>query len=255
MAVCAYWQDLTTTEIDACDRRIAVCVLPVAAIEQHGPHLPLATDALINRGIVAEALRVGSNAATLLALPALDIGHSIEHTNFAGTLSLDAVTVLETWCTIARNVHAAGFDKIVIFNSHGGQKAIVDLAAVRLRQELGMRVARASYFSFGMPSGLFDAEEIRLGIHGGEVETSLMLALAPELVRSSQLRDFRYRDERRARDDVLSYEKPTGIGWLSEDLNPAGVVGNAARADAARGRRYLEFLGQRLVAVCEAMLE
>ena len=255
MAESAYWQDLTTTEFDAYDRLRTVVVLPVAAIEQHGPHLPLSTDAVINRGIVARAMHAGSDAATLLVLPALDIGHSIEHTSFTGTLSLDAAAVLETWCALARSVHTAGFDKLVIFNSHGGQKSIVDLAAVRLRKELGIKVARASYFSFGMPEGLFEPEELRLGIHGGEIETSLMLALAPELVRTAQLRDFAYRDERRAFDDVLSYEKPTGIGWLSEDLNPDGVVGNAARADAERGRRYLEFLGRRLVAICEALLE
>jgi len=251
----AYWQDLTTTELDAYDRRLTVAVLPVAAIEQHGPHLPLSTDALINRGIVAEALHVGSGLATMLILPPLDIGHSIEHTSFTGTLSLDAATVLDIWCALGHDVHAAGFDKLVIFNSHGGQKSIVDLAAVRLRRELGIKVARASYFSFGMPPGLFDAEELRLGIHGGEVETSLMLTLAPDLVRMAELRDFAYQNRRRAFHEVLGYEKPTGIGWLSEDLNPAGVVGNAARADAERGRRYLEFLGRRFVAICEAMLD
>lgn len=253
-----YWQDLTTAELAEFDPATTVVILPVAAIEQHGPHLPLATDALIGRGIVSQALSHGNAAgcaATMLVLPLQAVGHSPEHGSFAGTLSLDAALVLESWCAIGASVHAAGFDKLVILNSHGGQRAIVDLAAVRLRAELGMQVARANYFSFGMPEGLFDAEEVRLGIHGGEVETSLMLCLEPALVRREAVADFRYRDERRARDHVLGYERPVGLGWLIEDLNAHGAIGNAARADAGRGRQYLEFLGERLVAVCDAMLE
>ena len=255
MTASGYWQDLTTTEFADCDRLRTVVVLPVAAIEQHGPHLPLATDALINRGIVSQALQHDGGSATLLVLPSLDVGHSPEHRGFAGTLSLDVATLLDTWTAIGGDVHAAGFDKLVILNSHGGQRSLVDLVATRLRAELGMRVARANYFSFGAPDGLFEPDEIRFGIHGGEVETSLMLSLAPELVRREHLADFRYRDEQRARSDVLGYERPVGLGWLSEDLSTAGVVGNAARADAERGRRYLEFLGERLLAVCEAMLD
>lgn len=254
MSASAYWQNLTTAELAAFDRGNTVVIFPVAAIEQHGPHLPLATDALINRGIVSLALEQTSRSATLLVLPPLDIGHSLEHGNFAGTLSLDAGTIIDTWMSVARSVQAAGFDKLVILNSHGGQRSLVDLVAVRMRAELGLKVARANYFSFGMPDGLFDPDEVRLGIHGGEVETSMMLSIAPELVRRDRLENFRYRDEERACGGLLSYEHPVGLGWLSEDLNPAGVVGNAARADADRGRRYLEFLGERLIALCDEML-
>ena len=254
MPASGYWQDLTTTELDQFDRARTVVVLPVAAIEQHGPHLPLSTDALINRGIVAQALQCQSSSVTMLVLPASDIGHSLEHRNFPGTLSLDVATLLETWCTIGANVRAAGFERLVILNSHGGQRSLVDLAAVRLRADQGLTVARANYFSFGMPKALFESDELRLGIHGGEVETSLMLHLAPELVRRDHMKNFRYRDERRARNATLSYEKPIGLGWLSEDLSSDGVVGNAANADAERGRQYLVFLGRALADVCEEML-
>lgn len=249
-----YWEHLTTTQFDAFDRAGTVVILPVAAIEQHGPHLPVSTDALINRGIVAEALRIGSDAVTMLVLPPLDIGHSLEHGSFAGTLSLDAETLLNVWDKIGADISKCGFEHLVILNSHGGQRSLVDLAAVRLRAALGLNVARANYFSFGMPEGLFDAEELRLGIHGGEVETSLVMHLAPELVRREALAHFDYRDGQRARNETLSYEKPVGLGWLSEDLNRAGVVGNAAAADAQRGERYLKYLGARLVEVCEQML-
>ncbi len=250
-----YWQDLTTPEIEGCERDATVVVLPVGAIEQHGPHLPLATDSLIARAIAAEALRRVGDGVRILILPPLDIGHSLEHRNAAGTLTLGADTVLATWHAIGAGVASAGFRRLVILNAHGGQRSIVDLAAVQLRAEHGLIVARASYFSFGMPDGLFAADEVRLGIHGGEVETSLMLHIAPELVRREHLQDFAYRDPARADNDILGYEKPIGLGWLSEDLSADGVVGNAASADAQRGERYLEFLGSRLVSVCEELLK
>lgn len=250
-----YWENLTTTELELYDRTRTVVILPVSAVEQHGPHLPLATDAVINRGIVAQALHHASDVPTILVLPALDIGHSLEHGSFPGTLTLNVETLLATWCAVGASVRSAGFERLVILNSHGGQRSLVDLAAVRLRAEQELCVARANYFSFGMPDGLFDSEELRLGIHGGEIETSLMLHLAPELVRNEAIRDFAYRDERRATNELLSYEKPVGLGWLSEDLSSAGVVGNAARADAERGRRYLEFLGATLLRVCEELLQ
>lgn len=248
-----HWGQLTTTELARLDRRNTVVILPVAAIEQHGPHLPLATDSIIGSGIVDEALQQDNPNVALLALPLLSIGHSPEHGNFAGTLSLDVATILETWCAVAASVSAAGFRRLVIVNAHGGQRSLVDLAAVRLRAEHGLCVARFNYFSLGVPDDLFDREELRLGIHGGEIETSLMLHIAPHLVRKDFVADFSYRDQQRARHDLLSYEKPVGLGWLSEDLNEQGVVGNAANADAERGRRYLEYLGNSLVSVCEEL--
>lgn len=250
-----YWQTLTSVELRRYDASKTIVILPVAAIEQHGPHLPLATDALICRSIVDQALAQSGRSATLLALPSIDVGHSPEHSNFPGTLTLEVSTILETWTAIAAGVSAAGFNRLVILNSHGGQRSLVDLAAVRLRAELGLTVARVNYFSLGMPEGLFPTDELRLGIHGGEVETSLMLHIAPELVRHEQLANFEYRDQQRARNESLSYEKPIGIGWLSEDLNAEGVVGNAARADARRGQQYLEFLGAAVVRVCDELLQ
>ena len=254
MSRSGYWQDLTTVELAQFDAATTVAVLPVGAIEQHGPHLPLSTDAVICRGIAAAALEHGCAQATMLVLPAIDLGHSPEHTSFPGTVHVDAGTLLDVWMSVGRGVRSAGFDKLVILNAHGGQRPLLDIAAVNLRVQHALNVARANYFHFGMPDGLFEKDEVHMGIHGGEVETSLMLHLAPELVRRERLEDFRYADERRARNETLSYNRPAGLAWLSEDLNEHGVVGNAARADAQRGRKYLEFLGERLAAVCDEML-
>jgi len=249
-----YWQDLTTADFSKLDESTAVAVLPVAAIEQHGPHLPLSTDAVINAGIVARTLEMLGDEPTVLVLPPLPVGHSLEHVNFAGTLSADASTLLDLWCAMGRDVARTGLRKLVLLNSHGGQKSLVDLAAVRLRAEFNLRVARANYFSFGAPAGLFAPEEIVHGIHGGEVETSLMLHLAPELVRRDALADFASGSEALARSNsLLGFEKPVGMGWLSEDLNPAGVCGNAARADAERGGQYLEHLARSFVVLLEEL--
>jgi creatinine amidohydrolase len=244
-----YWQDLSSADFGRVDAERTVALLPVAAVEQHGPHLPLSTDAVINEGLVRAALE-RSPAATLLVLPAQNVGSSPEHTSFAGTLSIRDTALLEAWTDVGRSVARAGVRKLVVLNTHGGQKALVDLLAVRLRSELGMLAVRATYFAFGAPPGLFDPAEVVHDIHGGEVETSLMLHLKPDLVRTAALADFRgLPHELAARNKLLGAEKPVGIGWRAEDLNPAGTCGNAARADGRRGAQHLSYLADRLAAL------
>jgi creatinine amidohydrolase len=242
-----YWQDLTTTDFRLVDPEAVIALLPVAAIEQHGPHLPLGTDALINDGIVRGALERLPPRPALLVLPTLSIGASLEHQSFAGTVSVAADQLSAVWLDVGRSVARAGIRKLVLFNTHGGQKALLDSVALRLRAELKMLVVRATYFSFGTPPGLFDAQETVHDIHGGEVETSLLLHLRPDLVRRDALADFKgLPHELAARHSLLGAEKPVGIGWLSEDLHAAGVCGNAARADAERGAKLLDYLAGRL---------
>jgi creatinine amidohydrolase len=242
-----YWQDLTTTDFGRVDPERTLALLPVAAVEQHGPHLPLSTDALINDGVVRAALERLTPDITLLVLPAQNVGLSPEHTSFAGTLSVRDSSLLDVWTDLGRSVARAGLRKLVVFNTHGGQKALVDLLAVRLRSELGMLVVRATYFAFGALPGLFDPAEVVHDIHGGEVETSLLLHLRPDLVRTAALADFKgLPQELASRHKLLGAEKPVGIGWRAEDLNPAGACGNAARADGRRGAQHLSYLADRL---------
>lgn len=239
-----YWQDLTTADFAGLDPERTVALLPVAAVEQHGPHLPLATDAIINAGLVRAALPKVPDTATLLVLPAIDVGLSPEHGAFLGTLSIEDATLAAAWTDVGRSVARAGVRKLVILNTHGGQKPLVDLVAMRLRAELGMLAVRATYFAFGSPPGLFSGEH---DIHGGEVETSLLLHLAPQLVRLAAVADFRgLPHEFAKRNRVLGAEKPIGFGWLSQDLHPLGVCGDATLADASRGQQHLEFLAERL---------
>jgi creatinine amidohydrolase len=245
-----YWQDLTTTDFGRVDPEKTVALLPVAAIEQHGPHLPLATDALINDAVVRASLERLPSGVSLLVLPAQNVGLSPEHTSFAGTLSIRDTTLLEAWTDIGRSVARARARKLIVFNTHGGQKSLVDLVAVRLRSELGMLVVRATYFAFGALPGLFDPAELVHDIHGGEVETSLLLHIRPDLVRTAALANFAgLPHELAARHKLLGAEKPVGIGWRAEDLNVAGACGNAARADGRRGAQHLSYLADRLAAL------
>ncbi len=243
-----YWQELTTNDFAGLDPEKTIALLPVAAIEQHGPHLPLATDAVINAGIVTEAMQRLPGDLCVLVLPALTVGSSLEHTAYAGTLSVDAETLLATWRQIGACVARAGLRKLVILNTHGGQTALVDMAALRLRAERAMLVVRANYFRFGTPDGVFNAQDLDEDIHGGLVETSLMLHLRPDLVRRDAIEDFSGLPRELAeRAGLLGVEKPVGFGWMSQDLHPSGACGNAAGADAEKGRAYLAHIADALV--------
>jgi creatinine amidohydrolase len=245
-----YWQDLTAADFATLDPERTLALLPVAAVEQHGAHLPLAADALINEALVAGALERLAENPVVLALPPLPIGASEEHARFPGTLSIRPATLADAWCDVGRGVARAGVRKLVVLNTHGGQRSVVDQVALTLRAELGMLVVRASYFAFGAPEGLFDADELAHGLHGGDAETSLLLHLRPDLVRREALGDFPgLAQALRRRNRWLGVEKPVGIGWLAGDLHPAGVSGNAARADGERGARYFAHLVDCLAAL------
>ncbi len=240
-----FWQDLTTDEFAGLDPEQTVALLPLSAIEQHGPHLPLATDALIAQGLVQAAMDRIEHG--LLVLPAMPFGHSLEHVAYAGSLSVAAESLLAAWTDLGRSVARAGLRKLILLNTHGGNTPLIQLTALRLRQEMEMLVVRANYFAFGTPPGLFPEDEMRHGIHGGEMETSLMLHLHPALVRREAMADFpALTHEMGRRNLLLGPEKPVGFGWMSQDLSEQGVSGHAARADAQRGAMLLEHLAQRL---------
>ncbi len=246
----AYWNELTSGDLAGLAPETDVALLPVAAVEQHGPHLPLATDALINAALVRALLaRVPDG---LLALPPMQVGHSLEHTRFAGTLSIAAETLLASWLDVGRSVASSGVRKLIILNTHGGNSALVHIAALRLRAECNLLAVRGNYFALGAPAGLFPDDELRHGLHGGEMETSLMLHWYPQLVRRDATADFPALTHALAgRHRLLGVEKPIGIGWMSQDVHPAGVSGNAARADAARGASYADYLVDALVTLVQ----
>ncbi len=245
--VALQWADLTTGDLAVGTFRDAVAILPVAAVEQHGPHLPLGTDVIICQGVIDAACALLSPAIRALILPMQPVGTSAEHGAFPGTLSLSAGTLIALWTGIGEGAHRAGLRKLLIFNSHGGQAGIPEIVGTDLRARLGMIVAWASPGAFGVPDGAIGAAEAAHGLHGGLKETAMMLHLRPDLVRMELAAAFRSTGEAMARD--LKRLRPTGragFAWQSQDLNPAGVVGDAASATAELGARLVAHAAQGL---------
>ncbi len=227
-----------------------VAVLPVAAIEQHGPHLPLHVDATLLQGVIDAALPLLPADLPALFLPPQNLGLSTEHLAYPGTLTLSPATLLALWTELGECVVRAGIKKLLLFNGHGGNVAPMDIVARELRQRCGLIVYSASWFSLPVAdavSALFSAEEHRFGIHGGEIETSMMLHLAPHTVRMEHAQAWRSTSQDRAeRYAILGNGKSAKLGWAIEDYQPAGAVGNAAAATAERGRAMVEAVGQAL---------
>jgi creatinine amidohydrolase len=241
------WWDLTTREFAAMDMSHAVALLPVAAVEQHGPHLPVRVDAAINAGILEAARASLPPEVTLLVLPAQPVGKSNEHIAFPGTLTVSHETLGRFWFDLAQSVHRAGCRRIVFFNSHGGQPQLIDIVCRDLRVKLGMLAVNCAWFNLVDMTDLFEAGELRHGIHGGAVETSLMLHLHPGLVNMREARNFHSTAADVERDNrVLRVEGAVGFGWQTQDLNPDGACGDATRADARRGEILVERASQAL---------
>ena len=213
-----------------------VAVQPIAAVESHGPHLPVRVDAAINAGIVGKALEVLPAEVPALVLPMMPVGKSNEHLAFPGTLTFTYETLARMWIEIGECVRRAGCRKILFLNSHGGQPQVMDIVCRELRVRHDMFAVGASWFRMTRKDDLFDPAELKHGIHGGEVETSLMLHLHPDLVRMDHAADFAPLSiALEASGGILVPEGGVGFGWQTQDLHPSGACGNAAAADAARG--------------------
>ncbi len=235
------WTAIDWSKVDAAAAARWIAVLPLAATEQHGPHLPLETDVMIGEAYLARVREHLPNAIRATFLPIERIGISTEHIDFAGTQTLSTEAALAKWKSIGESVARAGVKKIVIVTSHGGNAAAMILVAQDLRAHHGMLAVTTSWSRFGVPDGLFPAEELRHGIHGGAVETSIMLARYAQHVRRDAIADFVPRSiaiEKQYR--WLSTQRPAPFAWQAQDLHPSGAVGNAALASAEKGEALLE---------------
>ena len=249
-----FWADLTTRDFAQLDMARSIAVLPVAATEQHGPHLPVSVDTVLVDGVVAACVPLLPADATVLFLPTQAVGFSPEHDRFPGTLTLKSETVIRLWTDIGESVAAAGIKKLVLFNSHGGQVSVMDIVARDLRARLNLLVYSVSWFNLPLLdaqgndlNAQFTVEEHRFGIHAGEVETSMMLALDPAHVDMAQARHFASTSQQRAETyRILGNGKSAKLGWQIQDYNPAGAVGNAAAATAQKGRNLVDAAGRSL---------
>ena len=236
-----FWHDLTTKEFEALNPETTIAVLPVAATEQHGPHLTVAVDTVINDGMIGELIKRLPDDLEILILPTQAIGKSNEHLRSPGTLTLSAETAMRMWIEIGESVARAGLRKLVMINSHGGNAALLEVVARELRVRCHMLCVHSAWGRFGPPDGMFDSIERMHGIHAGDSETSLMLHFRPDLVRMEKADNFV--SSAVAMDNEFAYLRPTGVnafGWIAQDLHPSGAVGDASKATAERGRLQTE---------------
>jgi creatinine amidohydrolase len=245
-----FWADMAWPDFQRADMSKVIAVLPVAAIEQHGPHLPVGVDAFVNHGYVERAAARIPDDLPVLFLPLQTVGVSGEHCEYPGTLTLSTETAIRAWTEIGDSVARAGCRKLVVMNSHGGNVAAIEATALALRMRWRMLAINASWRRLGYPDGLFSARETAHGIHGGDAETSLTLAFRPELVRMDQARDFTSASESMERDfELLGAKPPLGFAWMASDLNPAGAAGEALSASPDKGAAAADYGVERFIAL------
>ncbi len=253
-----FWADLKTADFPASCVADTVAVLPVAATEQHGPHLPLSVDVDLVDGIVAACLPHLPQDSPILFLPTQTIGLSSEHLRFAGTLSLSPETIIRTWVEIGSSVARSGVKKLVLFNSHGGNVAVMDIVARELRAQHKLMVFSSSWYNLplGVAAEAFSADEHRFGSHAGDIETSMMLALKPQLVDMSKAQNFKSSSQHRAQQfPILGNGKSAKFGWQMQDINPQGAAGNASNATATKGQDLVNEAGKQLALMLQEVIK
>ena len=247
------WTDIRWPDVREGEAARWIAVLPLAATEQHGPHLPLETDVMIAQAYLARVRELLPEAMPVTFLPVQPVGISTEHTDYPGTQTLPTEIALSTWMALGEGVARAGVKKLVMVTSHGGNSAAMTLVAQDLRAQCGLLAVTTSWSRFGTPEGLFSAQELRHGIHGGAVETSIMLANYPESVRQEKIADFRSAGIAMEKDyRWLSAHRPAPFAWQAQDLHLSGAVGDATQASAAKGLRLIDH-GAR--AFCELLTD
>jgi creatinine amidohydrolase len=255
MTTSRFWADLTTRDFAQLDPARTVAVLPLGATEQHGPHLPLAVDQVLVDGVVAAALPRLPAAVSVLVLPTQTVGYSPEHARFDGTLTLSASTLIALWTEIGECVARAGVRKLLLLNAHGGQVSLMDIVARELRGRCKLIVYSCSWWNLPLGdavNGLFTPEEHRFGVHGGAIETSMMLALASQRVRMAEACDFKSTSQQRANAyPILGNGRSAKLGWHMQDYNTRGAAGNAAAATPEHGRALVEAAGTQLAALLQ----
>lgn len=231
-----------------------IAVLPLGATEQHGPHLPFETDTIIAQGIVDRLIAALPANLPITVLPVEPVGYSIEHMDVSGTMTLAFEEAVNRWLAIAADLHAQGVRKLVLLNAHGGNSPLLTIVATEARVRFDMLVVATSWTRFGIPEDVVAPEAKAIDIHGGDIETSVMLALRPDLVDMAKAADFLSRQsDFAARYKHLRAYGPHAFGWKMSDLNPQGVAGNAGAATSAKGERLLSHAVNGLVELLQDM--
>ena len=229
-----------------------IAILPLGAHEQHGPHLPFETDTLIANGIVERLRTALPQDFPVTFLPVEPVGYSIEHMDVPGTKTLGFDEAVNRWLEIARIQHDKGIRKFLMLNAHGGNAPLMTIVATEARKRFNMLAVATSWTRFGLPEGLIAPQDKAIDIHGGEIETSVMLAFAPEKVDMEKAANFPSRQsEFASRFTHLRAYGPHAFGWMMSDLNREGVAGNAAAATAGKGEAIIAHSVRGLIALLE----
>jgi creatinine amidohydrolase len=246
-----YLPYLTSPEIAALPKERAAVVLSVASIEQHGPHLPVITDSLVGQTLLGQALARLDRSVQVWVVPPLFYGKSNEHRPFAGTITLSAQTLAAVVRDIALSVARAGFRRLVLLNSHGGNPPVLDYIARDLHEETGMQLFSIMISRMGLKDPVTDPEENAWGMHAGDSETSWVLALAPELVHMDRTDSVGAYPRMPDGIQHLAVRGPVGFSWLTADLSAMGVLGNPRNATAEKGHAYVAATVAKLAGVLE----
>ncbi len=250
------WMEMTWADIAAAGEAAGrwIAVLPLAAVEQHGPHLPLGVDAYIADAYLARVRKLLAETLPVTFLPVQRIGVSAEHLSYPGTLTLSAASAITAWTEIGESLARAGLRKLLLVTSHGGNVAAMELVARDLRTRLGMLAVTVGWHRFGYPEGTFSGEEKKHGIHGGDIETSLMLAAMPDTVRTEKAARATPATVAMAHEfKWLGAYRPAGFAWMTQDLNATGAIGDATLASAAKGEAALAHGAQAFVELVREM--
>lgn len=247
-----YFPYLTWTEIDKMpDKANTVIIQPIGAIEQHGSHLPIAVDSAISLGVLGTALGKLAKSIPAYSLPCLYYGKSNEHDGFPGTITLTAPTLLSIIQEMAESIYQAGFRKLVLMNSHGGQPQIMEIAARDIHQKYP-DFAVFPMFTWRVPNiaaDLLSEQELEYGIHAGDAETSIMLSLLPEQVKMEQaVKEY---PSGLPQNSLLSMEGKMPFAWLTRELSKSGVMGDATLATKEKGDMLLESVSDGWVKLIE----
>ncbi len=237
----AYWADLSRRDFARLDADATIAVLPIGSMEQHGPHLPVSVDTDLTNETLRRSFAYLEPSLSVLVMPAISIGKSMEHANHPGTISLGTETFTRMVMEYGASVARAGIRKLVLCNGHGGNRAPLGNALRDLRIEQGLITVLCSWSSFYDASEVVGADEYRHGIHGGDHETSAMLACRGDRVDMTLAEDFRTATDRWRQDfDFLDIGGPAQVGWIMDDLCASGASGNAAAATRAKGETILD---------------
>jgi creatinine amidohydrolase len=247
------WTDIHWPDIVGAGPARWIAVLPLAATEQHGPHLPVGTDVMIAQAYLARVRELLPDGIPATFLPLQPVGISTEHIGYPGTLTLPTEVALKTWMALGECVARAGIKKLVMVTSHGGNSAAMTLVAQDLRAQYGLLAVTTGWSRLSAAEELFSAEELRHGIHGGAVETSIMLARYPQHVRNKEIADFSPTSIAMEKDyRWLAAHRPAPFAWQAQDLHLSGAAGDATQASAEKGQHLLDH-GAR--AFCELLAD